>query len=642
MEPRHFRCSLLPLLLPVVVILLLGCSRAAAQEVLPNGTFACLVPVPCQTFVVYRTRSGFLDLGSISDLFSTSRARIASANTLRSEDGILLPGQPLLVPVTCGCTGAWSFANLSYPIRSGDIFWWLAGTAYANLTEPGQEVTVPLFCRCPTPSERRDGIQSLITYVWQPKDDMARVSELMNASVDAIAKANNVSRSFTSVMGPPMLIPVKQRPRLPPLRYGASTSGDGGDASRSRHRRRVVIAASVSGALVCCVLALCVAAFLAQRRYIKKASPVHAGSRFLSPKLPWAVGKNPFGHDSSSSSSAQMMIKGGGGGGDNNKLLAGVSQFIDKPTIFVAEEIMEATMDLDERCRIGTSYYKAKLDGEVFAVKPVKGGDVSAELRMMQTVNHANLIKLAGVSVGADGDYAFLVYEFAEKGSLDTWLYQHRPSPAALPSSSSSAGSVKKTALSWEQRLGVALDVANGLLYMHEHTQPSMVHGDVRARNILLTTDFRAKISSFALARPVTVEIDDAGTSSDVFGFGLLLLELLSGRRAVEARAGTEIGMLWREVRAVLEAVGDRREAKLRKWVDPALGSGYPIDVAVSLAAMARACTEEDAARRPKMTEIVFNLSMLAQPSSTVDAFEKMWHPSSDENLGIAGAVAAR
>ncbi|GJN08578.1 hypothetical protein PR202_ga26516 [Eleusine coracana subsp. coracana] len=640
METRHFRCSLLPLLLPVVGVLL-GSCRAAAQ--LPNGTFACLVPAPCHTFVVYRTRSGFLDLGSISDLFSTSRARIARANNLSSEDGILLPGQPLLVPVTCGCTGAWSFANLSYPIRSGDIFWWLAGTAYANLTQvdliqdvnpgvdptklqPGQEVTVPLFCRCPTPSERRDGIQSLITYVWQPEDDMARVSQLMNASVDAIAKANNVSRSFTSVMGPPKLIPVKQRPRLPPLRYGASTSGDG-DASRSRRGRRLVIAASVSGALVGCV-ALCLAAFLAaQRRYLKKASP-----------LPWAVGKNPFGHDSSSSSSAQMMIKGGGR--DNNKLLTGVSQFLDKPTIFVAEEIMEATMDLDERCRIGTSYYKAKLDGEVFAVKPVSGGDVSAELRMMQTVNHANLIKLAGVSVGADGDYAFLVYEFAEKGSLDTWLYQHRPppSPAALPSSSASV----KTALSWEQRLGVALDVANGLLYMHEHTQPSMVHGDVRARNILLTTDFRAKISSFALARPSTVEIDAAGTSSDVFSFGLLLLELLSGRRAVEARAGTEIGMLWREVRAVLEAVGDRREAKLRKWMDPALGSGYPIDVAVSIAAMARACTEEDAARRPKMTEIVFNLSMLAQPSSTVDAFEKMWQPSSEDNLGIAGAVAAR
>lgn len=649
MEPLHFRCSLLPLLLTVVVVLLLAPRRAGAQRwAISNATFACAVPAPCDTFVVYRTRSpGFLDLRSISDLFSTSRARIAGANNLSSEDGVLLPGQALLVPVRCGCTGARSFANITYPIRSGDTFWMLASTAYGNLTEldlihemnpgdnpnklqPWQEVTIPLFCRCPTQAEKSDGIESLVTYVWRPEDDVAKVSGLMNTTVEAIAKANNVSGIFTSVMGPPMLIPVRQRPQLPPLRYGAGT---GDDVSRSRRRGGVVIAASISAALVGC-LALCLAV-LAHRRCRKKAL-VHA-SRFLSPKFAWAAKNNQFGRDSSNDSSSRMMVVKGGGVENNNKLLTGVSQFIDKPIIFLAEEIMEATMDLDEKCRIGSSYYRAKLEGEVFAVKPVNGGDVSAELRMMQTVNHANLIKLAGVSVGAHGDYAFLVYEFAEKGSLDTWLYDQKPS-------SSSASVATTPALSWEQRLGIALDVANGLLYMHDHTQPSMVHGDLRARNVLLTADFRAKICSFALARPAAIGIDAAAaTSSDVFAFGLLLLELMSGRRAVAARTGTEIGMLWREIRAVMEAVGDMREAKLRRWVDPALGSRYHVDAALSLAAMARACTEEDAARRPRMAEVVFNLSMLAQPSSMVDAFEKMWQPSSEDlSIAGAGAVAAR
>uniref|UniRef100_A0A8R7UBC6 Protein kinase domain-containing protein n=2 Tax=Triticum urartu TaxID=4572 RepID=A0A8R7UBC6_TRIUA len=246
---------------------------------------------------------------------------------------------------------------------------------------------------------------------------------------------------------------------------------------------------------------------------------------------------------------------------------------------------------------------------------------------MMQMVNHANLIRLAGISIGADGDYTFLVYEFAEKGSLDKWLYQKPPS--SLPSSSSSADT-----LSWNQRLGIAFDVANGLLYMHEHTQPSMVHGDVRARNILLTADFRARISNFSVA-------DAAATSSDVFAFGLLVLELLSGRTAMEARVGAEIGMLWRDIRAVLEA-GDKRDAKLRKWMDPALGDEYYLDAALSLAGMARACTEEDAARRPKMADVVFSLSMLVQPSPVGDAFEKLWQPSSEENIRIVNEVAAR
>lgn len=632
MEPRHFRCPL-PLLL---LILLLAFHHVGAQGV-ANGTipdqFACKLSTPCDTLVVYRTQSpGFLDLGSISDLFGVSRAMIASANNLTTEDGLLLPDQPLLVPVKCSCTGSRSFANVTYRIGLGDTLYALAVTAFENLTnyslvealnpeakpsnlEAGQEVTVPLFCRCPTQAEQSRGLRHLVTYVWQPGDDMSKVSKLMNATAGTIAAANNVTRNFTSATAQPMLIPVSQSPKLPPLRYGAGT----GDSRVSKCRPGIIIATSISGSLVACA-ALCMV-ILAYLRYRKKAM-VHSGSRLVSPKLSWT--KNNYGLDSSSS--IAHMIKGG------DKLLTGVSRFIDKPIIFGADEIMDATMNLDERCKIGSSYYRAKLDEEVFAVKPAKG-DVSAELRIMQMVNHASLIKLAGISIGVDGDYAFLVYELAEKGSLDKWLYQKPPS--SLPSSSS----VSVATLSWDQRLGIALDIANGLLYMHEHTQPSMVHGDVRARNILLTADFRAKISNFSLAKPAMV--DAVATSSDVFAFGLLLLELLSGRRAMEARVGAEIGMLWREIRVVLEA-GDKREAKLRKWMDPALGSEYHMDAALSLAGMARACTEEDSARRPKMADVAFGLSVLVQPLSVADAFDKLWHPSSEDNIGIANAVAAR
>ena len=95
MEPRHFCCALL--------LLLLGFRRAGAQDntnyTVP-AQFACNVSSPsCDTYVVYRTQSpGFQDLGSISDLFGTSQARIASANSLSSEDGVLQPGQPLVIP----------------------------------------------------------------------------------------------------------------------------------------------------------------------------------------------------------------------------------------------------------------------------------------------------------------------------------------------------------------------------------------------------------------------------------------------------------------------------------------------------------------------------------------------------------------
>uniref|UniRef100_J3LLP5 Protein kinase domain-containing protein n=1 Tax=Oryza brachyantha TaxID=4533 RepID=J3LLP5_ORYBR len=615
-----------------VLAVVLAFQLDGGQAVTDGGArggarFACNVSMPCDTFVVYRTQApGFLDLGNISDLFGVSRALIASANRLTTEDGVLLPGQPLLVPVKCGCTGARSFANVTYPIRARDTFYRLAVTAFENLTafglveelnpaaeptklEPWQEVVVPLFCRCPTPEELNAGSRLLVTYVWQPGDDVSvhRRVERRRGRLHL----HGVAGASPFATGQPVLIPVSQPPRLPPLRYGAIAA----DSRVSKRRRGSIVAASIAGSFVACA-ALCTA-ILAYRRYRKKASV----PRLVSPKLSWTKSLNRF----DSNSSIARMINGG------DKLLTSVSQFIDKPIIVREEEIMEATMNLDEQCKIGSSYYRAMLEGEVFAVKPVKG-NVSGELRMMQMVNHANLIKLVGISIGADGDYAFLVYEFAEKGSLDKWLYQ-KP-PCSLPSSSS------VTTLSWNQRLGIALGVANGLLYMHEHTQPSMVHGDVRARNILLTAGLRAKLSNFSLAKPVTV--DAAATSSDVFAFGLLLLELLSGRRAVEARVGAEIGMLWTEIRAVLDAGGDKRAAKLRKWMDPALGGEYGMDAALSLAGMARACTEEDAARRPKMAEMAFNLSVLGQPLSVADAFEKLWQPSSEDSIKIGNAVAAR
>ncbi|KAJ6926896.1 hypothetical protein NC651_011099 [Populus alba x Populus x berolinensis] len=128
---------------------------------------------------------------------------------------------------------------------------------------------------------------------------------------------------------------------------------------------------------------------------------------------------------------------------------------------------MEGTMDLNEHYKIG-SVYRAKINGRVLAVKKTKD-DVTEELKILQKVSHANLVKLIGMSSGFDREgNRFLIYEFAENGSLEKWLHP------TSESSSSSAGF-----LTWSQRLHVVPDVANGLQYMHEHTQPSIVHKDI-------------------------------------------------------------------------------------------------------------------------------------------------------------------
>ncbi|MCL7041759.1 hypothetical protein MKW94_000199 [Papaver nudicaule] len=256
---------------------------------------------------------------------------------------------------------------------------------------------------------------------------------------------------------------------------------------------------------------------------------------------------------------------------------------------------MEATMSFDEHCRIGGSIYQGTIQGNMVAVKKAKH-DITNELRLLQKVNHANLVKFMGVSIDTD-EYCYLVYEFAENGSLDKWL------TPKVPCSSSSIN-----IRTWDQRLSISLDVANGLQYLHEHTQPIIVHMDIRTTNILLDSKLQAKIANFSRAKPLA---DSSMLKADVFSFGVVLLELLSGKRAMETKK-----------RMILEDE-ERREERLRRWMDPNLKNSYSIDRAISLATMARVCTWEKSSSRPNMAEMVFNLSVLNQQSS--EALDTSW-----------------
>lgn len=207
-----------------------------------------------------------------------------------------------------------------------------------------------------------------------------------------------------------------------------------------------------------------------------------------------------------------------------DKLLSGVSEYLGKPFMYDSKMIMEATMNFKEENKIGRSVYKGKFDGEVFAVKKTKE-DVTDELNLLQKTNHVNLVNLMGVSYDTDGN-DFLVFEYVENGSLEKWLH-FKPSVVSA-SSSSSMGF-----LSWSQRIHIALDVAHGLQYLHEQTQPSIAHWNIRAKTILVDSRFKAKIGNFAMARPAG---NPAMLKVDVFAFGVVLMELLSGKNALQTK----------------------------------------------------------------------------------------------------------
>ncbi|ERN17605.1 hypothetical protein AMTRI_Chr13g125410 [Amborella trichopoda] len=592
----------------VLVFLFSLFALETQSQTLTNQTdFSCDSTESCHTYVLYRAQvPEFSDLGNISDLFGVSRLSIMRASNLTAEVVTLSQNQQVFVPILCGCTGNHSYANISYQIQKSDSFYLVSTYKFENLTDyqavgdlnpnlnpinlwVGTEVIFPIYCKCPSKTQVQNGTNFLITYVWQKGDNIVEVSKRLNTSVERIEDANKY-RNFTAAMDLPVLIPVDQLPVLsqPP-------SGSTPDSSlllTDNHDDHQVLIIFLSAMVSFLVLVLGFLVFLIYTQHKRSKPLVLEGSSFES-----MIRSNLKKNNKVENLSPRTP---------KEKRLVEVSDCFDKPVVYQKSKIMVATMNLSEDCRIGRSVYKAIIDGKCFAVKQCRG-HITEEINIPQKFNHVNLVKLAGISMESEWN-CFLVYEFAENGSLDKWLYQTILSP---PSSISF--------LSWRTRLTIALDVANGLQYMHEHTRPSIVHRDIKARNILLTDQLKAKISNFATARAVTSSVTP---KVDVYGFGVLLLELLSGRKNMDTQEECEKVNLLKELRGILE-VEERREERLRQWLDPKLQGFYHFESALNLATMARACTWEKASERPSMAEIVLNLSVLIQ--SCPDSFEASW-----------------
>ena len=228
--------------------------------------------------------------------------------------------------------------------------------------------------------------------------------------------------------------------------------------------------------------------------------------------------------------------------------------------------------------------------------------------------------------------------ELAGNGALSDWLH---------------GGGGGRT-LRWRQRVQVAFDVADGLNYLHNYTNPPCVHKNLKSSNVLLDADLRAKVSSFGLARAVSAADGGAqltrhvvGTQGylapeylehglithklDVFAFGVILLELLSGKEAAFADAETgEEALLWEAAEAALAAGGGEGvdRAKVRAFADPRLHGDYPVDLALAVAALALRCVAREPRARPAMDEVFVSLS--AVYNSTLD-----WDPS---DYGTSGS----
>uniref|UniRef100_A0A803Q143 Protein kinase domain-containing protein n=1 Tax=Cannabis sativa TaxID=3483 RepID=A0A803Q143_CANSA len=221
-------------------------------------------------------------------------------------------------------------------------------------------------------------------------------------------------------------------------------------------------------------------------------------------------------------------------------------------------------------------------------------------------VNHGNLVKLEGFSIDPLNATCYLIYEFVENGSVYSWLQEN-----------------ENDKLNWKTRLRIAVDVANGLQYIHEHTRPRVVHKDIKSTNILLDANMRAKIANFGLAKSgcnaITMHIVGTqgyiapeylsdgivSTKMDVFAFGVILLELISGKEVID----DEGNVLWAKAAQILEGNEEHKVNKLCGWMDEALREeSYSMESMMSVMSVAVACLHKDPSKRPSMVDIVYAL----------------------------------
>ncbi|KAK8582151.1 hypothetical protein V6N13_145133 [Hibiscus sabdariffa] len=253
--------------------------------------------------------------------------------------------------------------------------------------------------------------------------------------------------------------------------------------------------------------------------------------------------------------------------------------------------------------------------GIVVAIKKLKEESFQghrewlAEVSYLGQLHHENLVKLIGYC--SESDNKLLVYEFMPKGSLENHLFRKGVQP-----------------ISWATRMHIARGIARGLSYLHS-LDANVIYRDLKASNILLDSDYNAKLSDFGLARdgptgdkshvstrvvgtqgyaaPEYIATGRLTPKSDVYSFGVVLLELLSGRRVMDE----EVPGFSEETLVEWAKPFLRDNRKMLRIMDTRLGGQYSKKGAQAAAALALQCLHADPKNRPSMADVQVSLERL-------------------------------
>ncbi|XP_074580334.1 serine/threonine-protein kinase PBL27-like [Curcuma longa] len=303
--------------------------------------------------------------------------------------------------------------------------------------------------------------------------------------------------------------------------------------------------------------------------------------------------------------------------------------------MFQFSELVAATMDFnDDHCLGEGGYgivYKGRLEStnqnvaikRLFRTDALGHNEFLLEALFMSLCHHPNIINLIGYC--ACRNERILVFEYMPLGSLEDHLHKLDPD---------------RKVLDWNTRMRIAEGAAKGLEYLHDKLSPPVIHRDVKSSNILLDEGYHPKICDFGMAKlgpsgddthvstrpmgtcgycaPEYVNTGRLTTKADIYSFGVVLLELITGRRAIDtSRPKDEYNLV----------VWAKRKFYIRdmfpEMADPKLEGQYPKRDLCRAIDIAKMCLHERPSSRPKIAEVVTALSYLAS---------KIYKPKSQAN----------
>lgn len=578
----------------------------------------------CQTFLVYRANQDFTTISDVSYLFGIldpDHELLLNMNNVTSSLQILEIGREVIVPIQCSCLGEFFQANVTYVAPTDTKFDHVACGVFEGLVKSvtlfqeninnisddnhydikgGTELIVPLKCACPDRFFGA-GFKYLVTYTFISGDDTGKVSEKFKIPIEDIWGVNNLSFNPTVFSNTTILVPLRKEPSINFSIQDSEPPGPGflptqlvEKSTRNQKLKKLYIAGSVVGFfLLAATLVACGLYVRALRKFKAERTnrfSIHKGSVTSSStprSSPPISGPTPTTRSSTNSCLSP-------------DLFAGIKYTLGEYNI---DELTNATGNFSEETKVSDKVYKGCVDNAEVLIKQIRFEDTRQVIDVHSRINHVNIVRLQGVCYGEDDiTGSYLVFEYPSNGTLRDCL------------SKSSAAS-----LNWHRRTQIAFDIATGIHYLHFCTIPPYTHMNINSKNVFLTPKWRAKLAIFGAKVSIgtTRDIGSIGSLGgwiapehlvhgsvsekvDIFAFGVVLLELISGKEDVD-------GNFLRD--SITFLGGGANEGgcfeQLKNFIDPCLTEDYPLAEALCLAVLAKACIEDDPLHRPSMDDII-------------------------------------